>query len=148
LRNDRRHTSCGDSEGAKFILHSGDTTMKIQPYRMLIGVALALLAGAVGAQGNTTSSGTAEPSHQSTAKMSGQSDTRAQASGQEETRMHGHKAGHSVRHAARKAARNDQMATRGDQAYRQALRQCVEEKDPSQRDSCLDNAIDQFQRNT
>lgn len=133
--------------------------MKIQPYRMLIGVALALLAGAVGAQGNRdstypsnnmrmTSNGTAEPSHQSTAKMSAQSDTRAQASDQEGTQMHGHKAAHSVRHAARKAGRNDQMATRGDQAYRQALRQCVEEKDPSQRDSCLDNAIDQFQRNT
>jgi uncharacterized membrane protein len=32
-------------------------------------------------------------------------------------------------------------------SYRQALRQCVQERDESQRDACIDNAIGQHQPN-
>jgi hypothetical protein len=34
-----------------------------------------------------------------------------------------------------------------EKSYRQALRQCVQERDESQRDACIDNAIGQRQPN-
>ena len=83
-------------------------------------------------------------SPQTTAKMSGQSSAQAQAS--DEAGNHMQKPAKHGRHTAKRASRPVQVAARGETAYRQALRQCIKEQDQGQRDSCLDNAIEQFQR--
>ena len=51
----------------------------------------------------------------------------------------------SPQHMAK--ARTEESSSPGEQAYRQALRGCVTQKDQSQRDSCLDEAIQKFNRN-
>ncbi len=163
--------------------------MNIQPYRILIGAALAALVGAVGAQPSTgapypttdyasqslqtqppekaaqTGMNTASPtsrlpatramtvakttsSSQSTEKMSGQSSAQEQTAEDAGTHMHGQKPAKPARHTAKRRARSDQIAARSESPYRQALRQCVTEQDQTQRDSCLDNAIEHFQRST
>lgn len=88
-----------------------------QSYRILLGAGLAMLVATVGAQ---TGGEAAYPSP--------------------DKAMQG-------THTANRASHPDQVATRGETTYRQALRQCVKEPDPDQRDNCLDNAIEQFQRN-
>jgi hypothetical protein len=80
-----------------------------------------------------------------TAKMSGRSSN--QTSNEESAGMQGQKPGKQARHASKRSSRSDQVASRGETIYHQALRQCVKEQDPDQRDNCLDNAIEQFQRN-
>ena len=42
----------------------------------------------------------------------------------------------------------DQPTSPDEKAFRQALRGCATQQDQSQRDSCLDEAIEKFQRNT
>lgn len=42
----------------------------------------------------------------------------------------------------------DQSTSPDEKAFRQALRGCATQQDQSQRDSCLDEAIEKFQRNT
>ena len=51
----------------------------------------------------------------------------------------------SPQHMAK--ARTEESSSPGEQAYRQALRGCATQKDQSQRDSCLDEAIQKFNRN-
>jgi hypothetical protein len=80
-----------------------------------------------------------------TAKMSGQSSK--QTSDEASAGMQGQKPGKQARHASKRSSRSHQVASRGETIYHQALRQCVKEQDPDQRDNCLDNAIEQFQRN-
>lgn len=119
--------------------------MNIQPYRMLLGAALMLLAGAVGAQ--TADQPKASPENtggDAIAKMA-QSEAPAQSSGEHGTKMKTAKRAH---HLAKRAGSEDKMASQGQDPYRQALRQCAEEKDSNQRDGCLDNAIEQFHRNS
>jgi hypothetical protein len=79
------------------------------------------------------------------AKMSGHSGDQAQASDEAAASMQ--KPAKHAHHAARRASRPNQVAARGETTYRQALRQCAKEQDQGQRDSCLDNAIEQFQHN-
>jgi hypothetical protein len=150
--------------------------MKIQSYRMLLGVALAVLVGAVGAQTGgayptTDKASQATQSQQpesapSTArqpatkdlaapdmsssphtapKMSSHSRDQAQVSGGTGISMH--KPAKHAHHTAKRGSRPSQVASSGETIYRQALRQCVKEQDQTQRDSCLDNAIEQFQHN-
>lgn len=143
--------------------------MNIQPYRILLGAALMVLAGTVGAQtaeqpkpNNTGDDATAQTaqlppsrpdmakaptqaSQQASAKMDEQSDAQAQASEKPSTKM---KTGKRAHHLAKRAGSEDKVASEGESAYRQALRQCAEEKNSDQRDGCLDNAIEQFHRNT
>ena len=44
-------------------------------------------------------------------------------------------------------AKTEEFSSPEEQAYRQALRGCVTQKDESQRDSCLDQTIEKFRRN-
>jgi hypothetical protein len=87
-------------------------------------------------------------SSQSTEKMSGQSSEQDQTAEDAGTHMHGQKPAKPTRHTAKRGTRSDQIAARGESPYRQALRQCVMEQDQGQRDRCLDNAIERFQRST
>jgi hypothetical protein len=152
--------------------------MNIQSCRIVLGAALAVLAGTVGAQtgGDTaypstdkvsqgaqslqpdSASSTAQQpatkdlaapdmssSPHTAPKMSRHSSHQAQASGG--TGISTHKPAKHAHHTAKRGSRPDQVASRGETTYRQALRQCVKEQDQSQRDSCLDNAIEQFQHN-
>jgi hypothetical protein len=43
--------------------------------------------------------------------------------------------------------KSNEAAGSEDKAYREALRDCVKQQDQSQRDSCLDGAIERFHRN-
>jgi hypothetical protein len=52
----------------------------------------------------------------------------------------------SAHHVAKSTG--DQAASPDEKAFRQALRGCATEQEQSQRDSCLDEAIEKFQRNT
>ena len=88
-----------------------------------------------------------ESSPGTTEKMYGQSSARAQASVVTGTQLHAQKYAKHAHHAAKLGSRPAQVAARGETTYRQALRHCVAEQDQDQRDSCLDNAIEQFQRN-
>jgi hypothetical protein len=147
--------------------------MMNESYRILFGTGLALLLGAVDAQtgGDThypspdkaskstevqspeqsaatsTYSASPEPSPPTTEKMYGQSSAQAEASDETGTQLHAQKHAKHAHHAAKRASRPAPVATRGETTYRQALRHCVKEQDQDQRDSCLDNAIEQFQRN-
>ncbi len=91
----------------------------------------------------STASG--EKTARPTAKMSGQSGDQISDEGSAGTQ--GQQPAKHARHIAKRTSRSDQVAMRGETTYRQALRQCVKESHPDQRDSCLDNAIEQFQRN-
>ncbi|HSS70103.1 MAG TPA: hypothetical protein VLQ46_05555 [Casimicrobiaceae bacterium] len=51
----------------------------------------------------------------------------------------------SAHHVAKST---DQSTNPDEKAFRQALRGCATQQDQSQRDSCLDEAIEKFQRNT
>jgi hypothetical protein len=50
----------------------------------------------------------------------------------------------SAQHVARSTG--DKAATADEKAFRQALRGCAVQQDQAQRDNCLDEAIDKFQR--
>jgi hypothetical protein len=50
----------------------------------------------------------------------------------------------STQHAAKSTG--DKSATADEKAFRQALRGCATQQEQSQRDNCLDEAIDKFQR--
>lgn len=53
-----------------------------------------------------------------------------------------------TRHHAGKSKRQSEEAMAPDEkAYREALRDCAKEQNSSQRDSCLDNAIERFHKN-
>jgi cytoskeletal protein RodZ len=97
-----------------------------------------------GATENTPSQ--AESAPQPTDKMSGQTNAQAKASSQ--AKMSSAKSAKPAHHASKPRSQHDQTAMQGDKAYREALRQCAKEKDQNARDSCLDNAIEQFHRNT
>jgi hypothetical protein len=91
----------------------------------------------------------AESSPKAADKMSGDMNAQAQSADEAGTKMHAQKAANKPsRHVAKTASRHEQIATQGDRAYREALRQCAKEQNQNQRDTCLDNAIEQFQRNS
>ena len=90
----------------------------------------------------------AESAPQPTDKMSGQTNAPAKASDQESRKMSSAKSTKSAQHAAKPRSKPEQTAMQGEKAYREALRQCAKEQDQNARDSCLDNAIQQFHRST
>lgn len=127
-------------------------------YRLLLGASLALIVGAAGAQyapdstarkpaeKSTISAMPAQPSAQPADKMS--TDRNVDSQGVT-TRQNARPRTQAAltRHARKPAARHDDVVTPQEKNYRQALRQCVRERDESQRDTCLDSAIEQRQSN-
>jgi len=69
------------------------------------------------------------------------------ASGAPQTSSKKHAATSSKKHAAHAQAQKMPAASSTDNSYRAALRQCVQNQDQARRDSCLDNAIEQFGKN-
>ena len=120
--------------------------------RIVLGASLALFVGAAGAQNAPdstsrmpTEKGTmttmpAQPSEQSTNKMSGYPNAGAQDTAAPKNNR--------ARYAHRSARQQSEAVSPDEQSYRQALRQCVREPDESQRDACIDNAIGQHQPNS
>jgi hypothetical protein len=126
--------------------------MTTQAYRLLLGASLALFVGAAGAQNasdanswmpaekGVTHTMPAQPSGQATDKMSTAPQNAAEPTEAAPMR-HAHKSAmHQMRHR--------EAVSPEEKGYRQALRQCVKERNESQRDSCLDNAIEQHQPNS
>jgi hypothetical protein len=92
---------------------------------------------------------------QPTDKMSGQANAQGKASNQEGRKISSAKSAKSTQHASKSTqngtkprAQPEKTAMQGDKAFREALRQCAKEQNQSARDSCLDNAIEQFHHNT
>ncbi len=116
--------------------------MLSQTYRILLGASLALCIGAAGAQNapdnsrmsaqKGTNATTAQPSEQPTAPQSNADATHAAA----------------VHHARKSASRQHEAVSPEEKSYREALRQCAEERNESQRDTCLDTAIGQHEPNS
>jgi hypothetical protein len=136
---------------------SMETSMTSHPYRILLGASLALLVGAAGAQNapdsnsrmpaekGTITTMPAQPSEQPTDKMSADPNATSQGTA--------NNAADAVqpapaRHAHKSASRQHEALSPEEKSYRQALRQCVQERDESQRDACIDNAIGQRQPNS
>jgi hypothetical protein len=137
--------------------------MEVKPmlshtYRILLGASLAFCVGAAGAQTvpdsnsrvpaekATTSATAAQPSEQPTDKMSADPNANSQstASTKDTTEP---AASAPMRHARKSATRQHEAVSPEEKSYRQTLRQCAQERDESQRDACLDNAIGQHEPN-
>jgi hypothetical protein len=73
----------------------------------------------------------------------GQPQAMRSQSGHQQQAMNSHK---GARHAAKSKRPSEEAATPEEKAYRQALRGCVEQQQRSQRESCIDNAIERFHR--
>jgi hypothetical protein len=99
-----------------------------------------------GATGNTPSQAKSAP--QPTDKMSAQANAQAKASSQQSRKIAATKSAKPAHHATKSRVQPEQTAMQDDKAYRDALRQCAKQPDQNARDSCLDNAIEQFHRNT
>ncbi len=120
-------------------------------YRIVLGASLALFVGAAGAQTAPdstsrmpTEKGTmttmpAQPAEQPTDKMSGDPNAGTQGTAAPKN---------MARHAHKSARQQSEAVSPNEQSYRQVLRQCVQERDESQRDACIDNAIGQHQPNS
>jgi hypothetical protein len=89
----------------------------------------------------------AESAPQPTDKMSAEANAQVKSPGQEGRKMSSAKSTKPAHHATKSRSQLDQTAMQGDKAYREALRQCAKEQDQNARNSCLDSAIEQFQRN-
>jgi hypothetical protein len=90
----------------------------------------------------------AESTLQPTDKMSGQANAQPKAPDPQSRKIAAAKSTKPARHAAKPLSQPGQTAMQGDKAYREALRQCAKEQNQSTRESCLDNAIEQFHRNS
>ena len=90
----------------------------------------------------------AESVPQPTDKMSAQTNAQEKPSKQASGKMSSAKSTKPAQHAAKSHGKPEQTAMQGEKAYREALRQCAKEQDQNARDSCLDNAIQQFHRST
>jgi len=131
--------------------------MTSHPYRILLGASLALLVGAAGAQNapdtssrmpaekGTMTTMPAQPSEQPTDKMA--ADPNATSQGTAAPKADGTQSV-PARHAHKSAPRQHEALSPEEKSYRQALRQCVQEREESQRDACIDNAIGQHQPNS
>jgi hypothetical protein len=144
-------------------------SMTIPTSRILLGAALALFAGAAGAQYTTdtnsrmpaekgmTATMPAQPAGQPTDKMSADpnaisqgtaSESNAAARPSNAAQMEpSPKQPAPAHHAHKSATRPHETVSPEEKNYRQALRQCAQERNDSQRDACLDNAIGQHQPN-
>jgi hypothetical protein len=130
--------------------------MTSHPYRILLGASLALLVGAAGAQNapdnssrlpaekGTTTTMPAQPSEQPTDKMA--ADPNATSQGTAAPKADATQSA-PARHAHKSARHQNEAVSPEEKSYREALRQCAQERDQSQRDTCIDNAIGQHQPN-
>ncbi|HEY2862223.1 MAG TPA: hypothetical protein VGK37_01210 [Casimicrobiaceae bacterium] len=131
--------------------------------RLLLGASLALFLGAAGAQNapdstsrmpaakGTTSTMPAQPSAQPTDKMAADPNATTQGTAAEKNAASNQQAAAAkpaAMHHARKTAHSHETVSPQEKSYRQALRQCVQENSESQRDNCIDNAIEQHQPNS
>lgn len=126
--------------------------------RILLGASLALLVGAAGAQNAPDSTSRmptekgaantmpAQPSEQPTGKMSADPNAASQGAAVHQSATEPTQSA-PTRHARKSAARQHEAVSPEEKSYRQALRQCVQEKGESQRDACIDNAIGQHEPN-
>lgn len=131
--------------------------MTSHPFKFLLGASLAVLVGAAGAQNapdsnsrmpaekSTTMTSPARPSEQPTDKMAADPNATSQgtAAPKADTTQSA-----PMRHAHRSSPRQHEALSPEEKSYRQSLRQCVQERDESQRDACIDNAIGQHQPNS
>ena len=85
---------------------------------------------------------------QSPAVKSATTSAQSKTSNQESHKISSAKSTKLAQHAAKPRSKPEQTAMQGEKAYREALRQCAKEPDQNARDSCLDNAIQQFHRST
>lgn len=127
-------------------------------YRILLGASLAFCVGAAGAQTApdsnsrvpaekaTTSTTAAQPSEQPTDKMSANPNANSQRMAATQNSAEP-VASVPMRHTRKSATRQHEAISPEEKSYRQALRQCAQERDESQRDACLDNAIGQHEPN-
>ena len=130
--------------------------MTSHPYRIVLGASLALLVGAAGAQNAPESSarlpaakGTittmpAQPSEQPTDKMAADPNATSQGTASQKADATQAAPAHRMH---KSAARQQETVSPEEKSYREALRQCVQERDESHRDACIDNAIGQHQPN-
>jgi hypothetical protein len=135
-----------------------ETPMTSHPYRVLLGASLALLVGTAGAQyapdsnsrlpaeKGTTTAMTAQPSEQPTDQMSADPNATTQGTAAPKNKAETAQSA-PTRNAHKSAPRQQEALSPEEKGYRQALRQCVQERDESQRDACIDNAIGQHQPN-
>jgi hypothetical protein len=126
-------------------------------YRTLLGAALAIaFIGAAAAQTSNDASrlpankGTlqaeqSQPADQPTDKMKGQSDEQAPVSDQSGKKASNEKSSKPAKQASKSQPQRTAALDPSEKAFRQALRECAKQQEQSQRDSCLDNAIEQFQ---
>jgi hypothetical protein len=133
-----------------------ETSMTRHPYRILLGASLALLVGAAGAQyapANNSSTPAAkgaittmpaQPSEQPTDKMAADPNATSQGTAAPKSDATQPAPAHRMH---KSAPRQQEALSAEESSYRQALRQCVQERDDSQRDACIDNAIGQHQPN-
>lgn len=136
--------------------------MTLNSSRLLLGASLALLVAAAGAQNapdsssrmpaakGTISTTPAQPSAQPTDKMSADTNAKTQGTAAENntaTNQQADATKSAPMHHAHKMARSHETVSPQEKTYREALRQCVQENSESQRDSCIDNAIEQHQPN-
>lgn len=130
--------------------------MTSHPYRILLGASLALLVGAAGAQNAVDSNsrmpaakGTittmpAQPSEQPSDKMA--ADPNATSQGTAAAKSDATQAAPAHR-AHKSPSRQQEAVSPEEKSYREALRQCAQERNESQRDACIDDAIGQHQPN-
>jgi hypothetical protein len=131
-------------------------------YRTLLGAALAaLFIGAAIAQTTsddpskrTPQAEQTQPADVATDKMKNDSDAQAPvpdwAAQKPSTEPAKHASAAKTSKPAKQASKSQAQpiaaAEPAEKIFRQALRQCAKEHQQSQRDSCLDSAIEQFQR--
>jgi hypothetical protein len=129
-------------------IHIGEQKRDVFRFAPRAAVGSALFALALAAWGQGTA--TPGPDTSAAANATGSAAQSAVAAPSHRARSHhkDHKAVHhkAARHTA-KSRGQQQAGMQGDQAYRRALKACAMQVDP-QRDRCLDNAIEQFGRNT
>ena len=131
--------------------------MTNHPYRILLAASLALLVGAAGAQnapdnsprmpaekGTMTTTMPAQPPEQPTDKMAGDPNAASQGTAAPKADATQPAPAHRMH---KSAPRQQEAVSPEEKSYRQALRQCAQERDESQRDACIDNAIGQHQPN-
>lgn len=83
-------------------------------------------------------------SHEATSKATAGTKQATGQSGMQHQAMNTHKGTH---HAGKSKRTSEQAMSPDEKAYREALRDCAKEHSGSQRDSCLDSAIERFHKN-
>ena len=145
------------------------------PYPLLLGLVLATSVGVAAAatsntdsyaNGSANSTATRDAAKASTDKMSGKMSSdktdKTSADKMSSDKMAGENSASSTaasanaterhhaaraRHSHKTAMARRETVSPGEKTYRSALRQCAKDRDQSQRDNCLDSAIEQHAAN-